>query len=173
MGVQASKERTSSITPADGLGSGPAASRACTRSSKFIRSSVPKKADVTVENVAPGTIERLGLDYESVKKLNPGIIYCQIKGFGSGSPPRRSPERRRLPAFGGRDPRGGPAHADAGCRGASPARRESTSGGPITSTGVSLIDRSAASARATRRAAEARYPATPATLARESLASLE
>src|SRR2546430_5590022 len=45
-----------------------------------------KKADVTVENMAPGTIERLGLDYESVKKINPGIIYCQIKGFGSGSP---------------------------------------------------------------------------------------
>jgi formyl-CoA transferase len=45
-----------------------------------------KKADVTVENMAPGTIERLGLDYESVKELNPRIIYCQIKGFGSGSP---------------------------------------------------------------------------------------
>src|SRR5260370_28501656 len=45
-----------------------------------------KKADVTVENMAPGTIERLGLDYESVKKINPGIIYCQIKGFGTGSP---------------------------------------------------------------------------------------
>jgi len=45
-----------------------------------------KQADVTVENMAPGTIERLGLDYESVKKINPGIIYCQIKGFGSGSP---------------------------------------------------------------------------------------
>src|SRR5467141_3343142 len=43
-----------------------------------------KKADVTVENMAPGTIERLGLDYESVKKINPGIIYCQIKGFGTG-----------------------------------------------------------------------------------------
>jgi crotonobetainyl-CoA:carnitine CoA-transferase CaiB-like acyl-CoA transferase len=45
-----------------------------------------KRADVTAENMAPGTIERLGLDYESVKQLNPGIIYCQIKGFGSGSP---------------------------------------------------------------------------------------
>ena len=45
-----------------------------------------KKADVTVENMAPGTIERLGLDYESVKKLNPGIIYCQVKGFGERSP---------------------------------------------------------------------------------------
>ena len=45
-----------------------------------------KKADVTAENMAPGTIERLGLDYDSVKKINPGIIYCQIKGFGTGSP---------------------------------------------------------------------------------------
>src|SRR3954451_10250671 len=45
-----------------------------------------KKADVTVENMAPGTIERLGLGYDEVKKLNPGIIYCQVKGFGEGSP---------------------------------------------------------------------------------------
>jgi formyl-CoA transferase len=44
------------------------------------------KADVTVENMAPGTIERLGLGYDEVRKLNPGIIYCQIKGFGDGSP---------------------------------------------------------------------------------------
>jgi formyl-CoA transferase len=39
-----------------------------------------------VENFAPGTIERLGLGYEEVKALNPGIIYCQVKGFGEGSP---------------------------------------------------------------------------------------
>ena len=45
-----------------------------------------KKADVTVENMAPGTIERLGLGYDDVKKINPGIIYCQVKGFGTGSP---------------------------------------------------------------------------------------
>ena len=45
-----------------------------------------RKADITVENMAPGTIERLGLGYEDVKKLNPGIIFCQVKGFGEGSP---------------------------------------------------------------------------------------
>jgi len=45
-----------------------------------------KKADVTVENMAPGTIERLGLGYDVVKALNPGIVYCQVKGFGAGSP---------------------------------------------------------------------------------------
>jgi formyl-CoA transferase len=45
-----------------------------------------KQANVTVENMAPGTIERLGLGYDVVKGLNPGIIYCQVKGFGAGSP---------------------------------------------------------------------------------------
>jgi crotonobetainyl-CoA:carnitine CoA-transferase CaiB-like acyl-CoA transferase len=49
-----------------------------------------KKADVTIENMAPGTIERLGLGYDEVKKLNPGIIYCQVKGFGTGSPYEKS-----------------------------------------------------------------------------------
>jgi crotonobetainyl-CoA:carnitine CoA-transferase CaiB-like acyl-CoA transferase len=44
------------------------------------------KADVSVENMAPGTIERLGLSYAEVKAINPGIIYCQVKGFGAGSP---------------------------------------------------------------------------------------
>ena len=48
------------------------------------------KADVMVENMAPGTIERLGLGYDVVKKINPGIIYCQIKGFGTGSPYEKS-----------------------------------------------------------------------------------
>jgi formyl-CoA transferase len=45
-----------------------------------------KKADIVAENMAPGTIERLGLGYDEVKKINPRIIFCQIKGFGSGSP---------------------------------------------------------------------------------------
>ena len=49
-----------------------------------------KKADVVVENMAPGTIERLGLGYDDVKKIKPGIIYCQIKGFGTGSPYEKS-----------------------------------------------------------------------------------
>ncbi|HYZ21906.1 MAG TPA: CoA transferase [Rhodopila sp.] len=44
------------------------------------------KADVLVENFAPGAIERLGLGAEVIRKLNPAIIYCQVKGFGEGSP---------------------------------------------------------------------------------------
>jgi formyl-CoA transferase len=45
-----------------------------------------QKADVMMENFAPGAIERLGLSYDVVKALNPGIIYAQVKGFGEGSP---------------------------------------------------------------------------------------
>lgn len=44
------------------------------------------KADVCIENFAPGAIERLGLSYDVVKAINPGIIYAQVKGFGEGSP---------------------------------------------------------------------------------------
>jgi crotonobetainyl-CoA:carnitine CoA-transferase CaiB-like acyl-CoA transferase len=45
-----------------------------------------RKADVCIENFAPGVIERLGLGYDVVRALNPSIIYAQIKGFGEGSP---------------------------------------------------------------------------------------
>jgi formyl-CoA transferase len=45
-----------------------------------------KKADVFMENFAPGAIERLGLGYDVLSKLNPGIIYGQVKGFGAGTP---------------------------------------------------------------------------------------
>ena len=44
------------------------------------------KADVMVENFAPGAIERLGLGADVIRKINPSIIYCQVKGFGEGSP---------------------------------------------------------------------------------------
>ena len=49
-----------------------------------------KRADVMIENFAPGAIERLGLGYEVIKAINPAIIYCQIKGFGAGSPYERN-----------------------------------------------------------------------------------
>src|SRR6201981_2231526 len=49
-----------------------------------------KKADVMIENMAPGTIERIGLGYDAIRALNPGIIYAQVKGFGEGSPYERN-----------------------------------------------------------------------------------
>lgn len=42
------------------------------------------KADILIENFAPGTMDRLGLGYEDTKSLNPRLIYCAMKGFLSG-----------------------------------------------------------------------------------------
>lgn len=44
------------------------------------------KADVVIENYRKGTMERLGLGYEVLKKHNPGLIYCEISGFGRTGP---------------------------------------------------------------------------------------
>jgi crotonobetainyl-CoA:carnitine CoA-transferase CaiB-like acyl-CoA transferase len=44
------------------------------------------KADVFIENFAPGAIERLGLGPDVIRNVNPAIIYAQVKGFGTGSP---------------------------------------------------------------------------------------
>jgi len=41
-------------------------------------------ADVFLENFAPGTIERLGFNYEEISRLNPRLIYCALKGFMPG-----------------------------------------------------------------------------------------
>jgi len=47
-----------------------------------------KDADVFVENYRRGVPERLGIDYEAVRKVNPRIVYCSISGFGDGGPRR-------------------------------------------------------------------------------------
>ncbi len=41
-------------------------------------------ADVLIENLRQGTLEKFGLGYESLKESNPGLIYCSILGFGPG-----------------------------------------------------------------------------------------
>ena len=45
-----------------------------------------ENADILVENYKPGTMEKLGLDYESVRKVNPAIIYVAGSGFGQYGP---------------------------------------------------------------------------------------
>lgn len=44
------------------------------------------KADVVLQNFRPGVIERLGLDYEAAKAINPGIVYASITGYGGEGP---------------------------------------------------------------------------------------
>lgn len=45
-----------------------------------------KNADVVIENYRHDTMQRLGLDYETLSQLNPGLIYCEISGFGRTGP---------------------------------------------------------------------------------------
>jgi len=49
------------------------------------------KADVLVHNFRPGVIERLGLDYDTVKAINPSIVYGEISGYGSEGPWAKKP----------------------------------------------------------------------------------
>jgi crotonobetainyl-CoA:carnitine CoA-transferase CaiB-like acyl-CoA transferase len=46
-------------------------------------------ADVVIENMRRGALEKLGLGYEVLKELNPGLVYCSITGFGPGEDEER------------------------------------------------------------------------------------
>jgi crotonobetainyl-CoA:carnitine CoA-transferase CaiB-like acyl-CoA transferase len=50
-----------------------------------------READVVMENMRPGVVERLGVDYETLRALNPRIIYSTVTAFGSDGPYRDRP----------------------------------------------------------------------------------
>ncbi|MBI2998396.1 MAG: CoA transferase [Deltaproteobacteria bacterium] len=45
-----------------------------------------RRADVVVEAYRPGVVQKLGVDYETLKAINPRIVYCSISGFGQDGP---------------------------------------------------------------------------------------
>jgi len=64
--------------------------------------SLARKSDVFLENFTPGTTEGLGIGYETIRGINPGIIYCSITGFGPDGPYRnRAGYDLAVSAFGG------------------------------------------------------------------------
>ena len=82
----------------DGTNLGAAYFHACNRGKRCVtadfeteegRARVSKlaaHADVIIENFKVGGLEKYGLDYESLKAINPGVIYCSITGFGQDGP---------------------------------------------------------------------------------------
>src|SRR5690348_2857667 len=44
------------------------------------------KADIVIENFRPGVMDRLGIGYDNLKKINPGIIFCSSSGYGTDGP---------------------------------------------------------------------------------------
>lgn len=50
-----------------------------------------RQSDVVVENLAPGSMKKLGLGYEDVAAVNPGIVYCSISGYGQSGPYAETP----------------------------------------------------------------------------------
>ena len=50
--------------------------------------SLARESDVFLENFTPGTMDAMGIGYESIRAVNPRIIYCSITGFGPDGPYR-------------------------------------------------------------------------------------
>lgn len=53
---------------------------------KNIFKSLVTQVDIVVENYKPGTMEKLGFGYDTLKEINPAIIYCAMSGFGHTGP---------------------------------------------------------------------------------------
>jgi crotonobetainyl-CoA:carnitine CoA-transferase CaiB-like acyl-CoA transferase len=61
------------------------------REGRDIVCALTKSCDVVVENFKVGGLKRLGLDYEALSAINPGVIYCSISGFGQTGPYKDKP----------------------------------------------------------------------------------
>lgn len=51
-----------------------------------IAKKIVARTDILIENFRPGVMERLGIGYNELKKINPGLIFCSSSGYGTGGP---------------------------------------------------------------------------------------
>jgi len=57
-----------------------------TQEGKALLKELVKKADILIENYRPGVMEKLGLGYDTLKEINPGLVYGCVSGFGHYGP---------------------------------------------------------------------------------------
>jgi crotonobetainyl-CoA:carnitine CoA-transferase CaiB-like acyl-CoA transferase len=50
-----------------------------------------RKADVLLEGFRPGVVDRLGIGYETIRQINPRLVYCSLSGYGQDGPYRELP----------------------------------------------------------------------------------
>lgn len=62
-----------------------------TEAGKEVLRRLAAEADVLIEGFRPGVMDRLGLSYESLAEINPGLVYCAISGYGQTGPWRLKP----------------------------------------------------------------------------------
>lgn len=74
------------------------------------------RSDVVVEGFRPGVVDRLGIDYASIRERRPDVIYCAISGFGQKGPYRAVPghDINYLAVGGGLDPSAGAIAGEVG-----------------------------------------------------------
>jgi crotonobetainyl-CoA:carnitine CoA-transferase CaiB-like acyl-CoA transferase len=67
------------------------------RSGREVLERLVREYDVVLESFRPGVLERLGIGYERMREVNPGIIYCAISGYGQDATAHRSRQPGRSP----------------------------------------------------------------------------
>ena len=91
-------------------------------------SALVQQADIFIENYRPGVTKRLGIDYETLSRINPKLIMLSISGFGQGGTESRRPAYAPV------------VHAEAGLI----ARRTYRTGDPYSDYPISIADTNAA-----------------------------
>ena len=56
-----------------------------------LRQFIVKNSDIFTEGFRPGIANRLGIDYETLREINPRLVYCSISGYGQEGPYRDLP----------------------------------------------------------------------------------
>jgi formyl-CoA transferase len=62
-----------------------------TEEGREIIRTLARQSDIVIENYKVGTLQKMGLGYEQLSKVNPGLIYCSITGFGQNGPYKDKP----------------------------------------------------------------------------------